>query len=87
MRVDELLTEKEKGILDVTKDFFKSMVSNDAPEKQYKEYLDFAVKKMNYTRDKDLVVKLKKQFPELAKNNTDLIRVMRDVKKLRNARG
>ena len=39
---------------------------------------------MNFTRDKDLIKKLKKQFPELARNNTDLNRVMIDIRKLRN---
>jgi hypothetical protein len=38
---------------------------------------------MNYTRDKDLVLKLKKQFPELKDNMTDLNRVMNDIRKLR----
>jgi hypothetical protein len=64
-------------------DLFKNMWSNNAPEEQYAEYLEFAKRKMNYTRDKDLVLKLKKQFPELQDNVTDLNRVMNDIKKLR----
>jgi hypothetical protein len=64
-------------------DLFKKMWNNDAPAEQYAEYLEFAKRKMNYTRDKDLVLKLKKQFPELQDNVTDLNRVMNDIKKLR----
>lgn len=67
-------------------DLFKNMWNNDAPAKQYAEYLEFAKDRMNYTRDKDLVLKLKKQFPELEDNVTDLNRVMNDIRKLRNAK-
>ena len=67
-------------------DLFKKMWNNNAPEEQYAKYLEFAKTKMNYTRDKDLVLKLKKQFPELRDNMTDLNRVMNDIRKLRNAK-
>ena len=70
----------------VVTDLFKKMWNNNAPAEQYAEYLDFAKRKMNYTRDKDLVLKLKKQFPELRDNVTDLKRVMNDIKKLRAQR-
>ena len=67
-------------------DLFKKMWNNNAPEEEYAKYLEFAKRKMNYTRDKDLVLKLKKQFPELRDNMTDLNRVMNDIRKLRNAK-
>ena len=67
-------------------DLFKNMWNNNAPAEQYAEYLEFAKRKMNYTRDKDLVLKLKKQFPELRDNMTDLNRVMNDIKNLRAQR-
>jgi len=67
-------------------DLFKNMWNNNAPAEQYAEYLEFAKRKMNYTRDKDLVIKLKKQFPELRDNVTDLNRVMNDIKNLRKKR-
>ena len=87
MRIEDLLTEEDKGILDVTKDFFKGIWNNKIPEEQYKKYLDYAVKRMNYTRDKDLVKKLAIKFPELKDNNTDLNRIMTDIKRLRQQRG
>lgn len=67
-------------------DFIQNMWSNNAPAEQYNAYIEFAKKRMNYTRDKDLVLKLKKQFPELKDNETDLKRVMRDIAKLRAKR-
>ena len=68
-------------------DWIKSNIwSNNIPAEQYAEYLEFAKRKMNYTRDKDLVLKLKKQFPELQDNEADLKRVMKDIQNLRAKR-
>jgi len=67
-------------------DLFKKMWSNDIPADTYQKYLEFAKRKMNYTRDKDLVLKLKKQFPELRNNDVDVKRIMNDIRKLRNAK-
>ena len=67
-------------------DLFKKMWNNNAPAEQYNSYLEFAKKRMNYTRDKDLRLKLKQKFPELRDNVTDLNRVMVDIKNLRAKR-
>ena len=67
-------------------DLFKNMWSNDIPAETYSKYLEFAKRRMNYTRDKDLILKLKKRFPELKNNDTDVQRVMNDIRKLRNAK-
>ena len=67
-------------------DLFKNMWNNNAPAEQYAEYLEFAKERMNYNRDKDIRLKLKKQFPELKDNESDLNRVMNDIKRLRAQR-
>ncbi len=83
MKVQELLEDDSW----LTKAFDKvsGFMNSGAPAKQYAEYLRFAKSKMNYTRDKDLRIKLKTKFPELDKNNIDLNRIMVHVKKLRKS--
>tara|TARA_B100000212_G_C27154574_1_gene438983 strand:+ start:150 stop:407 length:258 start_codon:yes stop_codon:yes gene_type:complete len=83
MKVQELLEDDSW----LTKAFDKvsGFMNSGAPAKQYAKYLSFAKSKMNFTRDKDLERKLKAKFPELDRNNIDLIRVMKDIKKIRKS--
>ena len=81
MKVQELL--EDDSWLDKAVNKFSSFLNSGAPAKQYAKYLEFAKSKMNYTRDKDLRIKLKNKFPELDRNNIDLNRVMIDIKKIR----
>ena len=81
MKVQEL--QEDDSWLTKAFDKVTGFMNSDAPAKQYRQYLNLAKSKMNFTRDKDLENKLKAKFPELDKNNIDLIRVMRDIKKIR----
>lgn len=81
MRIDELLTEEEKGWLSRAWD--KVMGSG---QKDYDEYVEYARKYMNWQPDPVIREKLRKKFPELDKREVDLNRVMSIVQNLRRDR-
>jgi len=66
-------------------DLFKHMWSNDNASRPYAEYLEFA-KKHRFQPDSVIIRKMKKQFPEFEKNDSDLKRVMIDIRKLKSQR-
>ena len=77
MRIDELLTEEEKGIIDVTKDFFKGLMGNDDDPAFEKMMLRAKIYKNNGYRVAFARKKLMKDFPKM--KPVDVNRAMQKV--------
>lgn len=77
MRINELLTEEEKGILDVTKDFFKGLMGNNDDPDFEKMMLRAKIYKNNGYRVAFARKKLIKDFPKM--KPVDVNRAMQKV--------
>lgn len=77
MRIDELLTEEEKGIVDVTKDFFKGLMGRDDDPAFEKMMLRAKIYKNNGYRVAFARKKLMKDFPKM--KPVDVNRAMQKV--------
>lgn len=77
MRINELLTEEEKGIIDVTKDFFKGLMGNNDDPAFEKMMLRAKIYKNNGYRVAFARKKLMKDFPKM--KPVDVNRAMQKV--------
>lgn len=77
MRIDELLTEDEKGIIDVTKDFFKGLMGRDDDPAFEKMMLRAKIYKNNGYRVAFARKKLMQDFPKM--KPVDVNRAMQKV--------
>ena len=77
MRIDELLTEEEKGIIDVTKDFFKGLMGSGDDPAFEKMMLRAKIYKNNGYRVAFARKKLMQDFPKM--KPVDVNRAMQKV--------